>query len=49
MLIVTDGRGSYTLPHPCKRTVAGWMSSKGTPLAVTPLKWKLYVHSREKE
>ena len=50
MLIVTDGRGDpYTLPHPCKRTAAGWVSSKGTPLAVTPIKWKLYIHSREKE
>jgi hypothetical protein len=41
MLIVTDDRGDpYTLPHPCRRTEAGWVSSKGTPLA---------VHSREKE
>jgi hypothetical protein len=39
----------YTLPHPCKRTAAGWVSSKGRPLAVTPIKWKLYIHSREKE
>jgi hypothetical protein len=49
-VVVTDGRGdSYLMPHPCKRTVAGWVSSKGTPLAVTPIKWKPYIHSREKE
>ena len=43
-LIVTDGRGEpYILPHPCRRTAAGWVSSnKRTPLAVTPVKWKPY-------
>jgi hypothetical protein len=43
-LLVTDGRGEpYRIPHPCKRTAAGWVSSrKGTPLAVTPLQWKPY-------
>jgi hypothetical protein len=44
-LLVTDGRGEpYPLPYPCKLTAAGWVSSdKGTPLAVTPLRWKPYV------
>ena len=44
-LVVTDGRGDpYLLPHPCRRTMAGWVSSsKGTPLVVTPLRWKPYV------
>jgi hypothetical protein len=43
-LLVTDGRGEpYRIPHSCKRTAAGWVSSrKGTPLAVTPLQWKPY-------
>jgi hypothetical protein len=33
-LLVTDGGGEpYRNPHPCKRTAAGWVSSrKGTPL-----------------
>jgi hypothetical protein len=50
MLVVTDGSGDpYTLPHPCRRTAAGWVSSnKGTPLVVTPIKWKQYIPSREK-
>jgi hypothetical protein len=41
-LEVTDGQGSpYRLPYPCRLTAAGWItSSKGTPLAVTPVKWK---------
>jgi hypothetical protein len=44
-LQVTDGRGGpYPIPYPCKLTAAGWVSSsKGTPLAVTPLQWKPYV------
>jgi hypothetical protein len=43
-LLVTDGRGEpYPIPYPCKRTAAGWVSSEGTPLAVTPLQWKPYV------
>jgi len=39
-LEVTDGRGApYRLPNPCRRTASGWVSSsKGTPLAVTPVK-----------
>jgi hypothetical protein len=43
-LLVTDGQGeSYQLKHPCRLTASGWVSSnKGTPLAVTPLKWKPY-------
>jgi hypothetical protein len=41
-LEVTDRQGSrYRLPYPCRLTAAGWVSSsKGTPLAVTPVKWK---------
>jgi hypothetical protein len=41
-LTVSDGLGDpYLLPYPCRRTVAGWVStSRGTPLTVTPLKWK---------
>jgi hypothetical protein len=50
-LVVTDGRGDpYILPHPCRRTAVGWLSSnKGTPLVVTPVKWKLYIPSPEKQ
>jgi hypothetical protein len=49
-LQVTDGRGGpYRIPYPCKRTASGWVnSSKGTPLAVTPVKWKPYA-GREKQ
>jgi hypothetical protein len=41
-LEVTDGRGApYRLPYRCRRTASGWVSSsKGTPLAVTPVRWK---------
>jgi hypothetical protein len=44
-LQVTDGRGGpYRLPNPCRLTASGWISSsKGTPLAVTPVKWKPYI------
>jgi hypothetical protein len=44
-LEVTDGRGApYRLPNPCRRTASGWVSSsKGTPLAVTPVRWKPYL------
>jgi hypothetical protein len=44
-LEVTDGRGApYGLPNPCRRTASGWVSSsKGTPLAVTPVRWKAYL------
>jgi hypothetical protein len=43
-LQVTDGRGGpYTLRWPCRRTASGWInSSKGTPLAVTPVRWRPY-------
>jgi hypothetical protein len=41
-LEVTDGPGArYRLPYRCRLTATGWVSSsKGTPLAVTPVKWK---------
>ena len=41
-LLVTDGASEpYQLKLPCRLTAAGWVSSaKGTPLAVTPVKWK---------
>jgi hypothetical protein len=41
-LEVTDGQGApYRLPYRCGLTTAGRISSsKGTPLAVTPGKWK---------
>jgi hypothetical protein len=44
-LEVTDGRGApYRLPNPCRRTTSGWVSSsKGTSLAVTPVRWKPYL------
>jgi hypothetical protein len=47
-LQVTDGRGGpYRLPNPCRLTASGWISSsKGTPLTVTPVKWKLYGAGR---
>jgi hypothetical protein len=43
-LLVTDGQSEpYELKYPCSLTAAGWVSSgKGTPLAVTPVKWKPY-------
>jgi hypothetical protein len=41
-LFVTDRCGSfYGLRCPCRRTMDGWVNSAtGTPLAVTPVKWK---------
>jgi hypothetical protein len=47
-LEVTDGQGApYRLPSPCRRTASGWVSSKqGTPLAVTPVRWKPYGAGR---
>jgi hypothetical protein len=49
-LEVTDGRGApYRLRNPCRLTASGWVSSnKGTPLAVTPVKWKPYRVPRDK-
>ena len=50
-LLVTDGRGEpYPIPYPCKRTAdSGWVnSSRGMPLAVTPLQWKPYVSRLKK-
>jgi hypothetical protein len=42
-LLVSDGQGGpYQVPFPCKLTPAGWVNSKGTPLAVTPLQWRPY-------
>jgi hypothetical protein len=43
-LQVTDGRGApYTLQWPCRRTTTGWINSrKGTPLEVTPVRWRPY-------
>jgi hypothetical protein len=43
-LLVTDGASEpYPLKLPSRLTAAGWVSSaKGTPLAVTPVKWKPY-------
>jgi hypothetical protein len=42
---VTDGRGRpYTLQRPCRRTTTGWINSKtGTPLEVTPVRWRPYL------
>jgi hypothetical protein len=47
-LEVTDGRGTpYRLPYRCRLTASGWVSSsKGTPLAVTPVRWKPYGGGR---
>jgi hypothetical protein len=43
VLVTDSGSAPYKLKNPCKRTEAGWVSSgKGTPLAVTPVKWKPY-------
>jgi hypothetical protein len=41
---VTHGRGGpYALRWPCRQTTAGWINSaKGTPLAVTPVRWRPY-------
>jgi hypothetical protein len=43
-LQVTDGHGKpYILVSASRLTAAGWVSSsKGTPLAVKPVKWKPY-------
>jgi hypothetical protein len=43
-LLVTDGPSEpYPLKLPSRLTATGWVSSsKGTPLAVTPVKWKPY-------
>jgi hypothetical protein len=43
-LLVIDGASEpYQLKAPSRLTEAGWVSSaKGTPLAVTPVKWKPY-------
>jgi hypothetical protein len=47
---VTDGSGGpYTLQWPCRRTTSGWINSnKGTPLKVTPVKWRPYHHERSR-
>jgi len=47
-LLVIDGASEpYQLNVPFRLTAAGWVSSaKGTPLAVTPVKWKPYIPPR---
>jgi hypothetical protein len=47
-LQVTDGRGKpYVLVNASRLTAAGWVSSsKGTPLAVTPVAWRRYFPPR---
>jgi hypothetical protein len=47
-LQVTDGRGKpYILVSASRLTAAGWVSSsKGTPLAVKPMKWRPYFPAR---
>ena len=49
-LLVTDGASEpYPLKLPSRLTAAGWVSSsRGTPLAVTPVKWKPYSAPRGK-
>jgi hypothetical protein len=49
-LQVSDGRGEpYTLLNPSRLIAAGWVSSgKGTPLAVTPVKWRRYFPARSR-
>jgi hypothetical protein len=50
-LEVTDGQGArYRLPYRCRLTASGWISSsKGTPLAVTPVKWKALPADRREQ
>jgi hypothetical protein len=47
-LQVTDGHGEpYILVNASRLTADGWVSSgKGTPLTVTPLKWRRYFPAR---
>ncbi len=47
-LLVTDGASEpYQLKAASRLTATGWVSSaKGTPLAVTPVKWKPYSPPR---
>src|SRR3954467_2032233 len=44
---VTDGSSDeYLLPYPCKLTPDGWVNAvTGSPLAVRPTYWKLYVET----
>jgi hypothetical protein len=44
---VTDAAGDeYLLPYPCKLTPDGWVNAAtGSPLAVRPTYWKLYVET----
>jgi hypothetical protein len=50
LLEVVDERGeTYRLRSAFRLTAAGWVSSsKGTPLAVKPMKWKPYPKKRER-
>jgi len=37
---------AYLLPYPCKLTPDGWVNAAtGSPLAVRPTYWKLYVET----
>jgi hypothetical protein len=44
---VTDGSAQdYLLPYPCKLMEGVWVNAvSGTPLAVRPTYWKLYVET----
>ena len=47
LLVVDGASGPYQLKAASRLTAAGWVSSaKGTPLAVTPVKWKPYTPPR---
>jgi hypothetical protein len=48
-LQVTDGRVEYMLVNASRLTAAGWVSSgKGTPLTVTPVRWRPYFPARSR-
>jgi hypothetical protein len=48
---VTDGSGDdYLLPYPCKLVEGRWVNATtGTPLAVRPTYWKLYVETLQRK
>lgn len=50
VLVASESGDTYALPFAAKRTADGWVSSrKGTPLSVTPIKWRSigWVSQRE--
>lgn len=42
-LCIEDTFGLYSLPFPCRKKSADWVTAKGAPLRISPLGWRLWT------